>query len=261
MSDGLQPGQTDPEESLKTPTPSTVAETAATAYSPTLDDLLSPIEPTGKFPIRDSVAASDVTDENRFSTVALSSARQSFESARLSVHAEEDVEKEHDDRRDTVALDPIDVTTPFVKHAKSPSATTVLTAHNVPYMLSRLDQEGEEAAEGAASKRSSVASQKAAQEEFARRQQDRLDEEDAVDWGEPTVYLVISHSEDPCAFVQTSGATLCPVRTLPARPLRRLTRDKSLDYQKFAAEHPEELAAAIGKGIPKTIRGMMWQLM
>ncbi|EPT04982.1 hypothetical protein FOMPIDRAFT_1039829 [Fomitopsis schrenkii] len=223
MSDGLQPGQTDPEESLKTPTPSTVAETAATAYSPTLDDLLSPIEPTGKFPIRDSVAASDVTDENRFSTVALSSARQSFESARLSVHAEEDVEKEHDDRRDTVALDPIDVTTPFVKHAKSPSATTVLTAHNVPYMLSRLDQEGEEAAEGAASKRSSVASQKAAQEEFARRQQDRLDEEDAVDW-------------DFWGNVVS-------------------------DYQKFAAEHPEELAAAIGKGIPKTIRGMMWQLM
>ena len=82
---------------------------------------------------------------------------------------------------DTVALDPIDVTAPFVKHAKSPSATTVLTAHNVPYMLSRLDQEGEETAEGTPSKRSSVASQKAAQEEFARRQQDRLDEEDVAD--------------------------------------------------------------------------------
>lgn len=51
------------------------------------------------------------------------------------------------------------------------------------------------------------------------------------------------------------------MRTLSARPLQRLTRDKSLDYQRFAAEHPEELATAIGKGIPKTIRGMMWQLM
>lgn len=190
MPDGLQPGQTDPEESAKTPTPSTATETVVTAHSPTLDDLLSPIEPSGDFPIRASVAASDVTDETRFSTVALSSARQSFESARLSVHLEEeDIEKEHDDRRDTIALSPVDVTTPSVKHSKSPSATTVLSAHNVPYMLSRIDQEGEEAVEGTASKRSSVASQKAAQEEFARKQQDRLDEENSVDWGEPTVCL------------------------------------------------------------------------
>lgn len=186
MSDGLELGQTDLDESAKAPTPSSVAETVATASSPTLDELLSPIESTGGFPMRDSVAASDLTDENRFSTVALSSARQSFESARLSFHAEEeDIEKEHDDRRDTIALDPIDVTTPTVKHSKSPSATTVLSAHNVPYMLSQLDQEGG----GMASKRSSVASQKAAQNEFARKQkeQDRLDEEDAVDWGESTV--------------------------------------------------------------------------
>lgn len=186
MSDGLQPGQTDPEESAKTPTPSTTTETVVTAQSPTLDDLLSPVEPSGNFPIRESVAASDVTDENRFSTVALSSARQSFDSARLSVHVEEDTEREHDDRRDTVALSPMDVTTPSVKHTKSPSATTVLSAHGVPYMLSRIDQEGED---GTASKRSSVASQKAAQEEFARKQQDRLDEENSVDWGEPPVCL------------------------------------------------------------------------
>ena len=114
---------------------------------------------------------------------------QSFDSARLSVHAEEDAEREHDDRRDTVALSPIDVTTPFVKHTKSPSATTVLSAHNVPYMLSRIDQEGEDAVDGTASKRSSVASQKAAQEEFARKQQDRLDEENSVDWGKSPVCL------------------------------------------------------------------------
>ncbi|KAJ4483397.1 rab-GTPase-TBC domain-containing protein [Lentinula aciculospora] len=32
-------------------------------------------------------------------------------------------------------------------------------------------------------------------------------------------------------------------------------------YQKFASERSEELAQAIAKGIPSTLRGMMWQLM
>lgn len=34
-----------------------------------------------------------------------------------------------------------------------------------------------------------------------------------------------------------------------------------LDYQGFAAERPEELAEAIAKGVPATLRGMMWQHM
>ncbi|KAH9839454.1 rab-GTPase-TBC domain-containing protein [Rhodofomes roseus] len=218
MSDG---GQPDPEEAAQTPTPGTFA----TAHSPTLDELLSPVEATGHFPIRDSVAASDVADdENRFSTVALSSARQSFESARISLRSDEG--KEHDDRRDTIAFNSAEATTPLVKHAKSPSATTVLSAHNVPYM-SRLDQEEENGGDEAASKRSSASSQKV-QEDFARKQRDlqqqeRQEEENSVDW-------------DFWGNVVS-------------------------DYQKFASEHPEELAAAIGHGIPKTIRGMMWQLM
>ncbi|ESK97174.1 hypothetical protein Moror_6257 [Moniliophthora roreri MCA 2997] len=37
--------------------------------------------------------------------------------------------------------------------------------------------------------------------------------------------------------------------------------DVMSDYPKFAAESPEELAKAIAKGIPDTLRGMMWQLM
>ena len=41
--------------------------------------------------------------------------------------------------------------------------------------------------------------------------------------------------------------------------VKRLTR--GLDYQGFAAEHPEQLAKAIERGIPKTLRGMVWQLM
>jgi len=36
---------------------------------------------------------------------------------------------------------------------------------------------------------------------------------------------------------------------------------RALDYQGYAAERPEELARAIAKGIPATLRGMMWQHM
>jgi hypothetical protein len=33
------------------------------------------------------------------------------------------------------------------------------------------------------------------------------------------------------------------------------------DYQGFASAHAEKLARAIERGIPDTLRGMMWQLM
>jgi hypothetical protein len=39
-------------------------------------------------------------------------------------------------------------------------------------------------------------------------------------------------------------------------PLTRLE-----DYQQYASEESEKLAQAIAKGIPNTLRGMMWQLM
>ncbi len=34
-----------------------------------------------------------------------------------------------------------------------------------------------------------------------------------------------------------------------------------LDYRNFATENPERLAKAIEQGVPKSLRGMMWQLM
>lgn len=33
------------------------------------------------------------------------------------------------------------------------------------------------------------------------------------------------------------------------------------DYQAYAAAYPQQLAKAIEKGIPKSLRGMIWQLM
>jgi len=35
----------------------------------------------------------------------------------------------------------------------------------------------------------------------------------------------------------------------------------TIDYQGFASSNPQKLAKAIEKGIPDTLRGMMWQLM
>ena len=32
----------------------------------------------------------------------------------------------------------------------------------------------------------------------------------------------------------------------------------AIDYQQFASENPERLARAIERGIPDTLRGMMW---
>lgn len=34
-----------------------------------------------------------------------------------------------------------------------------------------------------------------------------------------------------------------------------------IDYQTYAAANSEKLAKAIEKGVPDTLRGMMWQLM
>lgn len=42
---------------------------------------------------------------------------------------------------------------------------------------------------------------------------------------------------------------------------RECNVDQAIDYQAYAAENPEKLAKAIEKGIPHTLRGMMWQLM
>jgi hypothetical protein len=37
--------------------------------------------------------------------------------------------------------------------------------------------------------------------------------------------------------------------------------NQNQDYHGFASDKPEELAQAIQKGIPATLRGMMWQHM
>ncbi|KAI9059232.1 RabGAP/TBC [Trametes sanguinea] len=184
-----------------------------------LDSLLSPTETEAKFSVRESVASSDVTDdETRFSTVLLS-ARQSLAtnpSPKVS-HAPSDhlvcVEEGTGSDENTLVED-------WRKHKKTASNSTILSASNVPYIASRLS-----VGSGSRSRPNSLGDK--IREEFYQKQvdvdKDNVSEGDAVDWD--FWGLVIN------------------------------------DYQGFAAEHPERLARAIERGIPKTLRGMVWQLM
>ncbi|TBU26462.1 rab-GTPase-TBC domain-containing protein [Dichomitus squalens] len=208
--------------------PSDAASTEVSAASPTtnevkapapLDTLLSPTETEGKFSQRDSVAASEVTDdETRFSTVLLS-ARQSLATPiKVAVNSSELITVDEGTGSDESTL--VD---DWRKHKKTASNSTILSANNVPYLLSKLS----EAEEGETRSRpSSLQGTQAIKEGFYQRHEEARAEEDseeAVDW-------------DFWGEVMN-------------------------DYQGFAAANPERLAKAIERGIPQTLRGMIWQLM
>ncbi|KAG6911149.1 hypothetical protein DXG01_003889 [Tephrocybe rancida] len=105
-------------------------------------------------------------------------------------------------------------------HKKSASTTTIRSGNNLPFIVSRLQDEHR------MSHRGSVDGQQKLQEEFKRLHKEEVQEDvetaaaKAIDW--------------------VAGGS---------------------DYQGFAAERPEELASAIARGIPDTLRGMMWQHM
>ncbi|KAG5724196.1 GTPase-activating protein GYP5 [Termitomyces sp. T112] len=107
-------------------------------------------------------------------------------------------------------------------HKKSASTTTIRSDNNLPFIISRLQDEHR------LSQRGSVDGQHKLQEEFARLHKE---EEKAT---EPATNKTIDWD--------FWGAVIS-------------------DYQGFAAERPEELASAIARGIPDTLRGMMWQHM
>lgn len=171
-------------------TTSAEASTVTTSQS-TLDSLFSPT--SEHTPLRESVAVSDTTDDDAgFSTVALS-ARQSLESSRLSLGSNTS-ESAKDDRRRTIALDSSDVATLVnpeesrQQHKKSASVSTILSANNVPFLLSRLDLQKAQDEDSVDSRRSSRDSQQKLQEEFNRVQNDvhvatPTVAEDSIDWG------------------------------------------------------------------------------
>ncbi|KAH9858606.1 RabGAP/TBC [Lenzites betulinus] len=207
-----------PSKSLVSIPPPLSAERPVATSPATLDSLLSPTETEGKFSVRESVAASDVTDdETRFSTVLLS-ARESMNgdpSPKVSVPSEL-VSVDEGTGSEEIAL-----TDDWRTHKKTASTSTILSTSNVPYLTSQLD-------EGSSSRPNSLGDR--IREEFYQKQNlteegngDNDGGEEAVDW-------------------DFWGQVIN-------------------DYQGFAAANPEHLARAIERGIPKTLRGMVWQLM
>ncbi|KAJ3790763.1 rab-GTPase-TBC domain-containing protein [Lentinula aff. detonsa] len=110
-------------------------------------------------------------------------------------------------------------------HKKSASLTTIHSGRHISLLVNRDEQ--------ASGNRVSIDGQHKLQEEFARLQKEKDSE---YQKGPPTPGF------SPGIDWDFWGAVIS-------------------DYQKFASERSEELAHAIAKGIPSTLRGMMWQLM
>ncbi|THH05281.1 hypothetical protein EW145_g4915 [Phellinidium pouzarii] len=195
-----------------------------------LDELLSPTATVhDDLEKRDSVAESVaetevVDDEARFSNVPLSG---------NSHGSEQDLQRL--ERRSTVSFGRPGSSTSGSKksgHKKSASSYAVGSSvrgsvGNLPFLLHRLDlQRSQEDS----SRRISSDGQQRLQEEFSRIQNglqssssSETDVESTIDW-------------------DFWGSVMA-------------------DYQQFASDNPEKLARAIEQGIPKSLRGMMWQLM
>ncbi|KAH9949002.1 rab-GTPase-TBC domain-containing protein [Amylocystis lapponica] len=209
------------ESAAQTPTPLTASESSTT---PTLDSLLSPTDPDAHFSIRESIASSDVTDDARFSTVSLS-ARQSLDSTHASVISDASSNALQDDRRNTFSASSLESTAetlPVLQDGRG-HKKTASTSTILSASNVQFLSEGDPA-----SRRSSMEAQQKLQEELSRKSNDLQEEsedavESSIDWD--------------------------------------FWGDVVSDYQKFASEHPEQLAKAIERGIPKTLRGMIWQLM
>ncbi|KAF7428674.1 GTPase-activating protein [Pleurotus ostreatus] len=205
--------------------PSSSASSAAS-----LDSLLSPkastFEPVGATNgIRESVA------ESEFSDVGLGGDESPLSSVALSARssmksfksAVSTGSRRHSTSSAGTHQESVARASGGSSHKKSASTTTIRSIRNVPFLLARLDAQK---AEGASrSDRGSMDGR--FHEEFAKLQVDQEKADGTViDWG----------------MYYFWGAVIS-------------------DYQDFAAKQPEQLARAIEKGIPGTLRGMMWQLM
>ncbi|RPD53977.1 RabGAP/TBC [Lentinus tigrinus ALCF2SS1-6] len=198
---------TSPKSNPSATTPRPLKTTSATVPAG-LDSLLSPTETEAKFFVRQSVAASDTTDdETRFSTVLLSSARQSLA---VSPSTAQGPSSQLHTVDEGTGSDESTLVDDWKKHKKTASNSTILSGNNVPYL-----------ADEVRSRPSSLQGAQQIKEEYNKRQTE--DAEAAVDW-------------------DFWGQVIS-------------------DYQGFAAANPERLAKAIEHGIPKTLRGMIWQLM
>lgn len=202
----------------------TLASSASAASPPspsTLESLLSPTNETSRFPtrdsIRDSVAASDTTDDDtRFSTVLLS-ARQSLDPAHKEMHPAllEDLHEEtleevnaaladdgqtpaHDDRRDT--LDGNEIVRMVHQnriHKKTASNSTIVSANNVPFIVARVEGQEE-------NRRASADGTQRLQEMFGETQHARSDRS-SVDWSAYlSTFTILASQTRYCRFLGRS---------------------------------------------------------
>jgi len=197
-----------------------------------LESLLSPgPEPehqSFRLSTRDSVATdsdfNDVAldDESGFSPIALTSGMDPADSTDSEVPTGRSRSASDSSVAPTIADTSVSASQPA--HKRSASTATIRSVNNLPFILARIETQKPDP--DARPNRSSLDGQQKLQEEFARKQKEEDDENAvhaAIDW-------------------DFWGAVIS-------------------DYQQFASEHPEQLARAIAKGIPSTLRGMMWQLM
>ncbi|KAJ7084413.1 rab-GTPase-TBC domain-containing protein [Mycena belliarum] len=190
-----------------------------------LDSLLSPgpsAHQSFRIPARDSVAT--VSD---FNDVALDD-ESGFEPIVLTSGMDStDAGTRSRSASDSSVAPTIAGTASMPSHNKSASTSTIRSVNNLPFILARIETQKPDP--DTRQNRTSLDGQQKLQEEFARKQKDKEveDEENAthaaIDW-------------------DFWGAVIS-------------------DYQQFATDNPEALARAIAKGIPGTLRGMMWQLM
>ncbi|KAJ6499274.1 rab-GTPase-TBC domain-containing protein [Mycena sanguinolenta] len=197
-----------------------------------LESLLSPgpdpAQQTFRLSTRDSVATdSDFNDvaldeEIGFSPVALASGMNPADSTDSGPPGRS---RSASDSSVTPTIADTSASVSQSSHKRSASTATIRSVNNLPFILARIETQKPES--DTRPNRSSLDGQHKLQEEFARKHKEEDDENAdnaaAIDW-------------------DFWGAVIS-------------------DYQQFASEHPEQLARAIAKGIPSTLRGMMWQLM
>ena len=181
-----QPATPASPKSVSTKSPSTSSPTKGVSLPAPLDSLLSPTETEGKFSIRDSVAASEATDdEARFSTVLLSARQSLATSPKATLNAQElhTVDEGTGSDENTLVED-------WRQHKKTVSNSTILSANNVPYLLSKLS-EAEEGEDETSSRPRPVSLQgtQAIKDEFYQRHEEEARGQAEVDWGASRHYF------------------------------------------------------------------------
>ncbi|KAF5393280.1 hypothetical protein D9757_000605 [Collybiopsis confluens] len=217
--------------------PESSRHSPAAAVDPTaLDSLFSP--QLSSFPLESSdiKARNSIAElESELSDVALDDEKLhvetlddgTLEDEKIDDEKPEDSRPESDVKHKPTPLD-LDLE-PTSYHKKSASITTIRSSRHISLLVNR--------DETVQARRGSADGQHKLQEEFARLQKEQ--EDGTVDNKTPVPLTPGLNAGVDWGFW---GLVIS-------------------DYQKFASERSEELSHAITKGIPSTLRGMMWQLM